>query len=166
MSWSTMPGSLYWVEPPGGVFWLGGAGGCGLLLGLLIFLDLDFGALDDVVGEGGGDELAGLEAGDDLGLGAEVAADDDGGEADLAVGDDGDGGAVVADGDGVAGDDDGAGGRGGVGGVAGGGLRLGGEGDDGVHAGEEMAGVVIDLDFCEEGAGVLVEAAEVRVTRP
>ena len=32
-----------------------------------------------------------------------------------------------------------------------------GEGDDGVHAGEELAVAVIDLDLGEQGAGVLVD---------
>ncbi len=68
-----------------------------------------------------------------------------------AVADDSDRGAILADGYGVFRDQDGR-----VATLLRGDMLLG-EGDDGVHAGEKLAVVVIDVHFGQQGTGVLVE---------
>ena len=100
-------------------------------------------AFADAVGDAGDDGCAGLEAADNLDGWAVVAADADRDKMHLvAVDDGGNGSLVVADDDGVAGDGE---------------RRFAAhllERDDRVHAGEQAAVAVVDIDFGEHGAGV------------
>ncbi len=142
---SVIDWSPYWLEPPTGWLCAWGAAGAAWLF-CLRDLGIDLCAFDDVVGDVRGDEITDLETAHDLEDGSEVAADVNRLNVNDAVVDESDDIEAVADGDGVSGDGDGT--------FAGG---DGCEGDDGVHAVEQLPLAVVDLHLGEEGAGVLVD---------
>ena len=109
-------------------------------------LGVDLSAFADLIGDVAGDQIADLETAHDLDERAEVTANLDRLDVDAAVANECDDVLAVADGDGISGDGNGT--------LAG---DDGSKGGDSVHAIEQATIVVIDLNFREHGASVLVD---------